>query len=133
MPTTFRFGVVSSSFSSLKLDLDGDGESKLLSPSSSVLLGEVVAEDETSPLRMRGLERERLSEREEEEGVMMVLSGSAGGRPTAREGEEGCRERVRCLLGERDIGWSRVLASSFDRLPAEPVVGYVKLTWRTCN
>ena len=34
---------------------------------------------------------------------MIVESGRGGGIPTAREGEEACRERVRCLEGERDI------------------------------
>lgn len=31
----------------------------------------------------------------------MVDSGSGGGSPTANEGEEGCLERVRCLLGDK--------------------------------
>lgn len=37
------------------------------------------------------------------EGAMILLSGRAGGRPTARDGEDGCRESV-SLLG-RDMGW----------------------------
>lgn len=33
-----------------------------------------------------------------------MLSGRAGGRPTARDGEDGCRESVD-LLGDRDMWW----------------------------
>lgn len=38
------------------------------------------------------------------EGAMILLSGRAGGRPTARDGEDGCRESVD-LLGDRDMWW----------------------------
>lgn len=40
------------------------------------------------------------------EGAMILLSGRAGGRPTARDGEDGCRESV-SLLGI-DMGWWRI-------------------------
>lgn len=38
------------------------------------------------------------------EGAIILLSGRAGGRPTARDGEDGCRESVD-LLGDRDMWW----------------------------
>jgi hypothetical protein len=40
------------------------------------------------------------------DGEKGIPSGRGGGRPTAREGEDGWRDKVRCFFGERDIRWT---------------------------
>jgi hypothetical protein len=84
--------------------------------SSSLASGDEALEEDTSPRRDGFLRVRFAGDFDEEEGDIMVCdSGRAGGRPTAREGEEGCRERVRCLLGERMTAMRRGMMSESRR------------------
>ena len=79
--------------------------------SSSLTSGEVAFEEETSPRREGCFLRGRLaSDREDDDdGIMLWDSGRAGGSPIARDGWDGCRERVRCLFGESAMRRSKRL------------------------
>lgn len=61
-----------------------------------------VAEDSTSPRRIRGRDLVRFRVRDEDEGDI-IAEGIGGGRPRLSDGDEGWRGRVRCLVGDNDM------------------------------
>jgi len=96
-PMTRLFGMLSTEGPSV------NGTTHPSSGPSPLPPAEESADEETSPRWILGPVRDRLRFLEEDDGAMMLDSGIAGGRPTAKEGEEGCRDSVRYFVGDSDI------------------------------